>query len=71
MNTKAQTAAAFLAAFNAAQAAYDNPATASERAAFNAALDRAMLAYRKAHRLSDAMGFFDLMSHYNATYATA
>ena len=69
--TRKRTAAAFLAAFNAAQAAYNNPATASERAALNAALDRSMLAYRKAHRLSDANGFFDLMSHYNATYATA
>jgi hypothetical protein len=71
MNTKAKTAAAFLAAFNAAQAAHNNPATASERAALNAALDRAMLAYRKAHRMSDDCGFLDLISHYNATYATA
>ena len=71
MNTKSKTAAAFLAAFNAAQAAYNNPATASERAALTAALDRAILAYRKAHRMSDACGFLDLISHYNATYATA
>ena len=71
MTTQAKTAAAFLAAFNAAQAAYNNPATASERAALNAALDRSVAAYRKAHRMSDANGFFDLMKHYNATYATA
>jgi hypothetical protein len=30
-----------------------------------------MADYRKAHRLSDACGFLDLISHYNATYATA
>jgi len=71
MNTQTETAAAFLAAFNAAQAAYNNPATASERAALSAALDLSMVAYRKAHRLSDANGFLDLISHYNATYATA
>jgi hypothetical protein len=71
MTNTAITAAAFLAAFNAAQAAYNNPATASERAALNAALDRSMVAYRKAHRMSDACGFLDLISHYNATYATA
>jgi hypothetical protein len=71
MTNTATTAAAFLAAFNAAQAAYNNPATASERAALSAALDRSMVAYRKAHRLSDACGFLDLISHYNATYATA
>jgi hypothetical protein len=71
MTNPAITAAAFLAAFNAAQAAYNNPATASERAALSAALDRSMADYRKAHRLSDACGFLDLISHYNATYATA
>ena len=35
----------------------------------NKALDRAVVNYRKAHNLSEAMGFFDCMNHYNQKYA--
>ena len=33
--------------------------------------DKAVAAYRKAHGLSSACGFLDLVNHYNRTHAAA
>jgi len=68
-NTKTQITAAskFLAAFNAFQSNRDRNA----HAALNAALDAALVNYRKAHNLSDANGLLDCVNHYNRTHAAA
>lgn len=61
-----QAVEAFVAAFVAFKVS-----TPDNRAAADAALDAAIVGYRKAHRWSDAMGFLDCVNHYNATYASA
>ena len=63
---QAKAAAGFLAAFNAL-----NTATAATRAKADKDLDRALDAYRQAHKLSSAFGFLDCINHYNATHVTA
>ena len=60
-------AAAFLAAFTAFQGNRD----CNAHAALNAALDTALAAYRKAHRLADCNGLLDCVNHYNRVHAAA
>jgi len=64
--TQTKAAAGFLRAFNAF-----TTATTETRAEVEKDLDRALVAYRKAHDLSSANGFLDCINHYNATHATA
>jgi hypothetical protein len=55
----------FYAAFKACK-------EAKTREQFKAAepeLDRALLAYRKAHGISDAFGLMDCIVHFNSVYA--
>jgi len=71
MNTptakQSTAAAAFLAAFTAFQVNRDRNA----HAALNAALDRALAAYRQAHGLAACNGLLDCVNHYNRVHAAA
>lgn len=75
--SKEQTAALFLAAWNAAQTAFDtrnkSPEAKSAWELADAELDATAELYRKAHKLAgrDILGMLDLVNHYNRTYASA
>lgn len=43
--------------------------TPADRAAAELQLDLAIIGYRKAHGLSDALGLYDLIVHFNFTHA--
>jgi hypothetical protein len=69
MTTKnlVQIANKFAAAFAACNAAK----TREEFKAVEPTLDAALIAYRKAHGISDAFGLLDCVNHFNRTYANA
>jgi hypothetical protein len=57
--------------FAAAFAACNAAKTREEFKAAEPALDSALIAYRKAHGISDAFGLMDCINHYNRTYANS